>query len=179
MGKHVMIDLETWGTQDGSIIISLGAVKFDPQTNDDLTEDNFYCAIDPKSSEQFGLKADAATLLWWMDPDRAEARAAWLSDTKVDLPTMLEGFQDWYGSISLPTWGNGATFDNVLLRTAYVRGGMDCPWNFWDDRCFRTLKNLTNVPAQTKPVMPHEALADALYQAQWLRNIVRALALNL
>ena len=179
MGNHVMIDLETWGTHDGSIIISLGAVKFDPMSDEDLLADIFYCAIDPTSSEQFGLKTDASTITWWMGKDKTVAREKWMSETKIDLPSTLEGFQDWYGGDNLPTWGNGATFDNVLLRTAFRKVGLECPWKFWDDRCFRTLKNLTKVEALPDFGTPHHALTDALNQAQHLRAIVRRLKIVL
>jgi exodeoxyribonuclease VIII len=180
MGKHVMIDLETWGTNNKAIIISLGAVKFDPMTDEDLTVDNFYCAIDPKSSQDYGLKVDANTIMWWIDPKNDEARAKWLGEVKVDLASTLEGFQDWYGGESLPTWGNGATFDNVLLRNAYDCVGLECPWKFWHDRCFRTLKNLTKLEDALPTFgVAHHALTDALNQAQHLRAVVRKLGITL
>ena len=178
MTVHVMIDLETLGEGNYACIISLGAVKFDPQGDSIL--DRFYVAIEPESCVKRGLRMDADTILWWLHPDRAAARNALLADERHDLQSALAGFSDWFGPGSLPVWGNGATFDNVILRNAYSVIDLDCPWSFWDDRCFRTLKNLA--PAVFPPVNPvvaHHALDDAIFQALCTQNIVKALGLTL
>ena len=67
-------------------------------------------------------------------------------------------------------WGNGASFDNVLLATAYKRLGMETPWPFWKDRCFRTMKNVCKVDHSFEGTA-HNALDDARSQAQHLIKI--------
>ena len=54
---------------------------------------------------------------------------------------------DWLRSLSdvesdLRIWGNGAGFDNTLLRQAYEVNSREVPWAFRHDRCFRTLRGL-------------------------------------
>jgi hypothetical protein len=39
-------------------------------------------------------------------------------------------------------WGNGATFDNVILRASYERELIPCLWHFWNDRDVRTIVEL-------------------------------------
>jgi hypothetical protein len=66
---HVMLDLETWGTGNDAVVVSIGACKFDK--NDIL--DAFHVGVDPKSCMELGLKVDAGTILWWMDPSSARS----------------------------------------------------------------------------------------------------------
>lgn len=170
MTKHIMIDLETLGTKHDAIILSIGAVRFDPLNAQDLT-DCFYVPVDPVSCEQYGLKADATTVMWWLGEKQSAARAQMVLEERTDLGSALEGFAMWYGTEPQPVWGNGATFDNVILRTAYERAGLACPWAFFHDRCYRTMKSLTLIPAQ-RHGMHHNALHDAITQARHLCEIV-------
>lgn len=173
MAEHVMIDLETLGTSHDAVILSIGAVKFDPETN--TISDRFHVGVEPESCVQWGLRMDPKTVMWWMGFEREAARNRLVAMQKLDLPTVLEGFQMWYGLQSLPTWGNGATFDNVILRTAYEKLEMPCPWQFWDDRCYRTMKNLRpDIKLQRVGVL-HDALEDATSQAIHLQQILSAL----
>lgn len=177
MTTHVMVDLETMGTGNEAAIVSIGAVKFDPMGSG--IDDAFYVGVSLDSSVAFGLKIDPGTVLWWMDKERDTARKALLASDFVDLPTALEGLAMWIGDGPVPVWGNGATFDNVILRNAYNKVGLDCPWAFYNDRCYRTLKNLA--PNIDRPELGtlHQALNDATVQAQHMQQIVKFLGLKL
>ncbi|MES3575777.1 3'-5' exonuclease [Enterobacter cloacae] len=77
----------------------------------------------------------------------------------------------------MKVWGNGATFDNVILRGAYERAGHICPWAFWNDHDVRTIVTLgRSVGFDPKRDMPfigdvHNALADARHQAKYVSAI--------
>lgn len=177
MSVHVMVDLETLGTAPGSVIWSIGAAKFDPMT--DMLDDTFHVVVDVRDAVGRGLTINADTMLWWMDASRTEAREQLLQPaTAVDTFSALHGFAEWYGQDSLPTWGNGATFDNVLLRTAMERVGVECPWRFWDDRCYRTFKALAPAVKLERLGTHHNALSDAISQARHMQNIIKSLGLT-
>jgi len=165
---EVMVDLETFGTGNNAVIVSIGAAKFDPKGQG--VEDSFYAVVDPSSCVQYGLKIDPATVLWWMSEDRNEARKELLEEDMQDLGTALEGFSMWFGSESLPVWGNGSTFDNVILRNAFEATGIECPWKFWHDRCYRTMKSVCPVTLDRQGTH-HNALDDAITQALHLQAI--------
>ena len=189
MTKHIMVDLETWSTAPNATVISIGAVAFDPTHHGII--DAFHVGIDPKllgTAAGALFHIDPSTIDWWMDADRAAARAAWLAMEKLDLPTALYGFTDWYfGHVAgeklpegegIPIWGNGAAFDNVILRRSYELMNMSCPWKFWDDRCYRTLKSVSStrrpkVNFEEHGGVAHTALADATAQALHLQDMVR------
>jgi hypothetical protein len=63
-------------------------------------------------------------------------------------------------------WGNGAGFDNVLIEALYRNIGKGAPWKFWDSRCFRTLKALLPADKTVKHDVAHNALQDAIDQAE-------------
>lgn len=179
MSLHCMIDLETLSTHNFATILSIGACKFDPQGS--TVEHKFHVYIEPASCERSGMRISADTVDWWMDAGRDSARKQ-LMDHKadrVDLMEALLGFTDWYGTTPMPTWGNGSDFDNVILANAYKLTALSCPWDFWDNRCFRTLKNLGGGIAPPRACLAHDALADAVYQAESAQMILRHLGILL
>ncbi len=183
MLHHIMLDLEAWGTQPYSTIITIGACAFDPYANDPIITDRFEVAIDPVSCRGL-LRPDPETLMWWMGANRDPARSAWLAMPKVALREALDGFADWLRSLGgaendLRIWGNGAGFDNVLLRQAYEVASREAPWSFRHDRCFRTLRSLLTFEEGHYLGTRHTALADAENQAIRANQIVRRLGIKL
>ena len=171
-----MVDLETLGNSNTAVILSIGACMFYP-TGEGVLPDPFEAFVDPQSCVSAGLTMDPSTVLWWMDDQRDEARIALMDkmDTAVPLRTALARFSEWFGQ-SKPFWGNGATFDNVILRSAYTAVGLPCPWKFWDDRCYRTLKNLAPTVKLQREGVHHSAMWDAISQAKHLQQINRFIA---
>ena len=163
-GTHVMVDLETLGTSSNAVIIALGAAMF----NKNGVSATFYRHIDAQSCVDAGLKIDVATVVWWMKQSD-EARAAFV-DKGVPIAAALQDFSDWFQKDAC-LWGNGATFDNVLLSNAYKACGMKTPWPYWGDRCYRTVKALFDVEADAFAGAKHNALDDAVHQARHLIKI--------
>jgi exodeoxyribonuclease VIII len=161
-----MIDLETYSTRPNAAIASIGAVKF----QDGEMLDTFYCTIDANSCKAAGLHFDRETLQWWSQQSR-EARDALIKDN-IGLEQALDDFAHWFGPKSLPTWGNGAGFDNVIMDSAYRAVGKKRPWLPWEDRCFRTMKNIVNIPIDPRQGTYHNALDDAVHQTQHLIKIL-------
>lgn len=173
--EHVMVDIETLGKGNDACIISIGAVKFNPFT--DEVYDQFYVAVDPESCQALGLKLDASTVTWWMSDERNIARSNMMKEERIDLPSALYGFCDWFGD-DKPVWGNGATFDNVILTSAFRVCGIDRPWQFWNDRCYRTLKNMAPQIKLERSGVYHNALDDAVSQTKHMQAVVRFLGLG-
>ena len=170
MTEHVMVDLETMGTSNFAVICSIGAVKFDPFG--DGVSDKFYCAVDMESCAQLGMRFEGKTIAWWL-AQKEKAREAILQKPQ-DITSALFGFSHWFGRESLPVWGNGATFDNVILRNAFTLIKSSCPWSYKHDMCYRTERRLDPDGVLFSPVgTAHNALDDAEAQALHLQKIVR------
>ena len=155
-----MLDLETLGNGSRSVIISIGAVEFDPESG--ALGREFYANVDPQSCVSAGLEIDVSTVMWWMKQGDA-ARAAFDKPGR-HLSAALLDFATWFPERA-QLWGNGATFDNVIMSNAYRAAGLEQPWNYSADRCYRTLKNLLPEVKQGAVGVAHNALDDAKYQA--------------
>jgi len=161
-----MIDLETYSTRPNAAIASIGAVKW----QGDEIVDTFYCTIDAATCREAGLHFEKSTLEWWSRQSK-EARSALLKDN-LPLSEALTKFEVWFGHKSLPTWGNGAGFDNVIMDCAYKALDRKRPWLPWEDRCYRTMKNMINVPIDKRDGVYHNALDDAMTQTKHLIKIL-------
>lgn len=159
---EIMLDLETMGTGPTAAIVAIGAVKFNQQG----IHDRFYRSVTLVSSAEAGLTIDPDTVMWWLSKSEA-ARDRLLLDP-ICLRQALLAFSEWYGEPDLcPMWGNGAPADNVWLRSAYKAVFMAPPWSFWNDRCYRTIKNMPrNLSVEFVRVGTyHNAVDDAESQA--------------
>lgn len=171
--SNVMLDLETMGNGPNAAIVAIGAVCFDIEGTQ-ISHDGFYARIDLASAMQAGGVIDASTITWWLQQSDA-ARAEITADDRQPITQALTAFAHWIDTHTdgAELWGNGASFDNVILRSAYQRAGILPPWAWWNDRCYRTLKALhRDVPIE-RFGDHHNALDDATTQAIHLLRILR------
>jgi len=158
--SNVMLDLETLGNGANSVIIAIGAVKFDA---DGLGEE-FYEVVDAETCVRMGMQMDTSTVMWWMKQSD-EARAAF-DRVGSNIFGVLARFSAFCGDSKV--WGNGASFDNTILSNAYRKTGVEQPWKFWNDRCYRTMKSLYPQVKIARQGTYHNALDDAKSQASHL-----------
>ncbi len=161
--SDVMVDLETLGVAPGSVILSIGAVRFWPGG----IYDEFYAIINTASCQEHGLTVDAQTMQWWGNQsDEAREVLAHAEEGGLTLREALERFSGFFNAVeNSRIWGNGADFDNALLAAAYRAAGLDIPWRPWDSRCYRTLKSILPGPRIERRGTHHNALDDARSQA--------------
>lgn len=176
MNHHVMIDMETMGTEPGAALVSLGAALFDPCRQG--VKKTFYRNIELQSCLDAGLRVGAATIYWWLNRSEA-ARSALLQD-RVPLSDALNDFSLWFKGVrASKIWSHGATFDVVLLDTAYRALGLPPPYKFRDARDTRTLFELAGLDYQQSEESAHQALADAVCQVEFVQNAYRALKVGI
>lgn len=172
---HIMLDLETMSLAKDAAIISIGAVKFDP--NAGVLGDTFYKVVSLKSAQRAGGHIDAETVLWWMQQSD-QARKALTGDDSVLTETALIEFAMWVRSTPLEAmWGNGSDFDNVVLENTYTRLNKTTPWSYKVNRCYRTLSALCPNIKREQLGTHHNALDDAISQAKHLCVLWKELGL--
>lgn len=157
---HISIDLETLGTSPGSVILSVGAVKFDPITGE--IGDKFYANISPKTCTEVGMTTDPSTVAWWSEQSQ-QARDA-LKTNRRSIFEVLKEFSSFTKDAD-GVWGWGATFDVTLLEAAYRAVKLDIPWKFWNVKCGRTICSLVHVSPVRNTGTHHTADVDAEMQA--------------
>ncbi|HHB7518052.1 TPA: 3'-5' exoribonuclease [Klebsiella pneumoniae] len=177
---HVMVDLETMGKKHNAPIVAIGAVVFDPATGS--IGESFYKVVCLESSVNWGAVIDPSTVIWWLKQS-SEARSAIVNDDAIPLQDALLQFREFVsdnvagGSKKAKVWGNGASFDNSILRSAYDCIAEDYPWEYWNDRDVRTMVELGQaISFDPKTTIPfegsrHNALADAIHQARYVSAI--------
>ncbi|EFM1625295.1 exonuclease [Escherichia coli] len=178
---HLMIDLETMGKNPDAPIISIGAIFFDPQTGDMGPE--FSKTIDLETA---GGVIDRDTIKWWLKQSREAQSAIMTDEIPLDdaLLQLREFIDENSGEFFVQVWGNGANFDNTILRRSYERQGIPCPWRYYNDRDVRTIVELGKaIDFDARTAIPfegerHNALDDARYQAKYVSAIWQKLLPN-
>jgi hypothetical protein len=172
MTKHIMLDLETLGKGPYAVITQIGVVAL----GDEGPEEMLHIHVDPESCVEAGLEMDASTVLWWLR--QAEDAKAAFQEEGVSLAAALDElsyFVTKHLSKDAGVWGNGSDFDNVIATNAYKALGMNVPWPYFQNRCYRTLKNLRKDIRAPKLGVKHNAVHDALSQAHHLRALLNAI----
>jgi len=180
----VCVDLETLGvnTDRRTVIVSIGAVAFNPLEQDsyaDLTEERcFYAPLGMECQLENGLKISASTIRWWMEQSTLAKRV--FQETPIPPE---EAFRDFIKFIknhkAIYLWGNGNTFDNMILRNAFEAYGLgDMFPIFWTkDMDLRTLKRVAGGMKDfiTERGIEHHALDDAKYEVLVIQEAFRRL----
>ncbi|EOB6782635.1 3'-5' exoribonuclease, partial [Escherichia coli] len=182
--NHLSVDLETMGANTNAPIVVIGAVFFDPETGE--IGPVFYIVISLTDAMNTGAVPDGGTIEWWLKQS-SEARAAILTD-QVKMKDALLRFRQFVNEHSdekfVQVWGNGATFDNAILRTSYERLDIPCPWHYSNDRDVRTIVEMGKITDfNARSVIPfegvrHNALDDALHQAKYVTATIQKLIPN-
>jgi exodeoxyribonuclease VIII len=181
-----MLDLETLGVVPGCVAFSIGAVVFDPPRRQLGSE--FYAVVNVESCLDRYLREEEDTKEWWAKQSD-EAKVALLEardlETSVPLVEAMENFNGWQRAQALSKnirlYGNGADFDNPILRCMYDAAGVKPYAQPYGGRCYRTLKKLDELfgaafaaPKLERQGTYHNALDDAKSQAAHLMDIVSA-----
>lgn len=178
---NIMMDIETTGVRPGCRVLSIGLVEFDEKgTIDSLL-------VHPKLSDQVGVD-DGKTMGWW-DTQSAEAKSVFadnhvlgesVENTYKIIKTFIDDLVDARKSLSqglekvdVCIWGNGATFDNSIVQHMFYAKGLPIPWNTFGDRCYRTAINMLGRPSLQRSGVHHNALDDAMYQANCLIKAIK------
>jgi hypothetical protein len=167
MTKRVMLDIETLGTEPGCVVLSIGAVEFGPGGRGE----ELYVNIDRESCEDAGLYVDEETLAWWQD-QQEDAKTVLsgggsLEQGLVDLKRFGNNADEW--------WANSPKFDMAILEVAFDAVDMEPPWEFYELRDVRTVKNLPGTDHPEEKGVEHDALDDARNQARLVASNLRLL----
>lgn len=164
--QRFMVDIETLGTSTDAMISTIGCATF--SLNSIGSKAVFYTRVSFESCASIGLKMDPATVMWWMSqPDEAR-REITSREGLASIYTALQGLTDFIQSESrgreIRIYAKDPDFDCTILRTAYERAHMPCPWSYWQTRSVRT--TLEDHGYTEKLRAQHHALKDAMLQIQ-------------
>ena len=167
--KHLMLDIETMGSESYSSILSIGALEFDINTGE--TGREFYVNVDLQSCLDLGLIMNASTVLWWMQQNE-QAREEITSKRRIHILDALQKFSEFCDK-EYQIWGNSARFDCGILQNAYNKAKTPIPWDFRKERCVRTLVSFMPEIKEnyTRTGTEHNALDDCYFQVGYCSAI--------
>lgn len=174
-----MIDIETWGTTPGSIILTIGAIKFNrDEIIPELSKMNsFYKRIDIKSCEDKGMTSDLDTQKWWAKQDKDIKYEVLEHPERENIEDVLNEFTKWFDN-SVYIWSHGDDFDCVLLADAYRKCNKFPPWKYWNTRDTRTLYDIGNIRIIDLPQdMKHHPTYDCYRQIIGVKKALKNLKL--
>ena len=165
----VMFDLETLDTKPTAVILSLGAVKFDPKTQSVPAElPKLLLKFEIDAQNDLGRTTSDDTIEWWgKQPPHIQEEAFGL-EGRTPLAEAIDQFHKFVWN-SDRVWSQGC-FDIVIIEDLYRMVGRTPPWNYWQIRDSRTLFDF--VDGKMDRSKHHDAMEDALEQA---RAVQRAL----
>lgn len=169
--QNVMIDIETFDLKPTAVVLSIGAVQFNPFT-DELGEE-FYHRFNIDAQINEGRTVSGSTIRWWLRQDDG-ARREILKDPEP-LVLGLLNFKTWLPK-DVVIWSHGS-FDINVLEHCFSYNN---PWHYRNVRDARTLlTTLSDLEIEVKQPddvgTKHNALDDAVFQARSVQNIYKAL----
>jgi len=175
MATHGMIDLETLSTRPDAVILSVGAIKFDPYSSAE-PHDPLLFKVDVDSQTEMGRHVMEDTLNWWAtQPEHIREDALGESD-RITLDETIKEINRWSVGVDV-FWCQGPLFDYAILQNLYAQLGKPVPWQYWAIRDSRTLFSLYRETDVAK-VDAHNALADCDYQAKKVQRYYKQLGLK-
>jgi hypothetical protein len=186
-----MTDLETYGTDDDSVILSIGAIAFDPFGKPEEIIDkegkivcpSFYRVLHIET--QKGRTINKDTVAWWQHPDRAVALRQLQDAQKVHLVDALSDYWDWMKeNCRGKAWACAPDFDIGMLSHALKNTGVlamkgakvDFPARFWDYRDVRTIEKFifgSKFRDTVRKGTYHNAVDDCVTQALMVQEAGR------
>ncbi len=169
-----MIDLETLAVSPRSVVLSLGAVKFNPYSDD--IGDILYFKLDLDEQDLLNREIDPNTLDWWAKQDKEIMEEAFSPQDRISLDSAMDQFHKFaWGTDAF--WSHGATFDLVIVEDILRQLNRPLPWNYWQLRDTRTLFALGQDPDMPQG-RKHDALQDAIRQAVGVQNVYKKLGIE-
>jgi len=165
----IMFDLETLDTKPTAVILSLGAVKFDPKKRSAPDEmPKLVLKLDIDAQNDLGRTTSDDTIEWWSKQNPQTQQKAFDLEGRTPLAEAISKFHKFVWN-SDRVWSQGC-FDIVIIEDLYRMVGRTPPWNYWQIRDSRTLFDF--VDGNLDRSKHHDAMEDALEQA---RAVQRAL----
>lgn len=195
MIKHYMLDIETLSTKPNAVVLSIGAVEFNPETGDIIRE--FYQELDLQ--DQPDRHIDISTVQWWADRCKENvSNLDLLAKPKLKrLSTlivlgMLDKFinepqsEDLFGykprcielerdEFKVAVWACDPDFDIAILNNLYESENIRCPWRYNEPKSVRTIRLLAEMKgiALPKAEASHNALEDCIRQVKEVSTFIK------
>ena len=177
----VMIDIETLSTRPNAVVLSVGAVWFDPENRVEPTRKTHW-RLDVDTQTGKGRDIMTETMEWWSKQDPAVAAEAFSDENRVGILDFCKDLNRYVAG-SDKIWCQGPQFDMVILENLYRDFEHHWNWQFWQIMDSRTLIHTARLlkpgyqdPRKSFQQNLHNAAEDSYYQALAVQQIIEDLA---
>lgn len=170
-----MLDIETLDTLPEAVILTIGAVKFDPFS--DFIGDGLYIKPDVDEQSAKGRTINEDTVNWWMTQAEDVREEALSMDDRISVEEMYRQLNRFLVGAE-NVWAQGPVFDMVILANIYRQYSWPTPWQYWQVRDSRTLFGVHGDPRVKGKAGLHNALEDCVSQAQAVQSVYKRLGLE-
>jgi hypothetical protein len=165
-----MLDLETLGITPDCVVLSIGAVKFNPYSLDDPSNP-WYAKLEIDEQLSLGRAIDQNTIDWWGKQSKAVVDEVMSDDDRITLSELVKQLNKFVvGADTI--WAHGPVFDIVILENMYKMLGVPVPWTYGQIRDSRTIIKMGN-SSNIRGRVEHNALGDAYSQAKAVQLIYK------
>jgi hypothetical protein len=167
MANDIMIDIESLDTHPECVILTIGAVRFDPRGTGVVEKLELRPTIEDQT-EIYGRRINDDTLRWWGEQSIEAQNEALGDQGRVSFAECMEQLYKFCWNRNA-VWSNGAGFDCVVMESAWRQVSTKpnpIPWPFWTVRDTRTLYDIAGVKLKDGGhTTSHKAVEDAERQA--------------
>jgi hypothetical protein len=164
MANDVMIDIESLDTSPNCVILSIGAVLFNPK-GAGITEKISLKPLIEEQTEKFNRVIDDSTIQWWSTQSESARNEAMGDEGRIPFRDCMEALYKFCWN-RRAVWSHGAPFDVVAMESAFRNLDMKIPWPYYTVRDTRTLFEITGVRlGDGGHKTTHKAVEDAERQA--------------
>jgi len=159
-----MIDMETLNTAPDTVILTIGAVLFDPKGQGVVERLELRPTVD-EQTDDYNRTISDDTLRWWSEQSPEAIEEAMGDRDRIPFKECMEKLYQFCWNRKA-VWSHGAIFDINIAENAFRQLDMRIPWSFWNVRDTRTLYDVTGVSLKDGGhVTTHKAVEDAERQA--------------
>jgi|TARA_R110000868_G_scaffold165890_1_gene399523 hypothetical protein len=172
LSNDIMIDIESLDTSPYCVILTIGAVRFDPKGMGIVEKLELRPTIE-EQTEKYNRVINDDTLRWWSTQSEAAQEEALGDRDRIPFKECMDRLYKFCWN-RRAVWSNGASFDCVVMETAWRQLDMRIPWPFYTVRDTRTLYEVAGVKLKDGGhVTTHKAVEDAERQAIVVQDAYR------
>ncbi len=162
---HYMVDIEALGKHSDAVVVSVGIVSFNIYYGSLI--DSKYWELELGPQQEKGRTIDSDTIMWWCH-QTDEARLAIRNTTRISVDTFLTEWALFTKEKGF-YWAKGTNYDFTILNdlSRHYNNGILIPGSkYCDARVIYNMAKWLNITKKGTNELPHNALADAIYQTQ-------------
>jgi hypothetical protein len=171
-----MLDLETLSVKPDAVILTFGAVKFNPFAQEPVLA-KMYLRVDVDQQIALNRRIDEGTIKWWSEQAEDVRNEALGDENRVSLDEFTSQLNKFVVGVD-EIWSQGTVFDIIILENLYRQLEKPIPWQYYQIRDSRTLFQVHGDPREKGKAGLHNALEDCISQASAVQMIFNKLGIK-